>query len=660
MGKKLYVLLIEDDPEYALLIQALLGVAWDIPFSTQHADSLLKGLEYLTVEDFDVILLDLSLSDSNGIDTFTHIYAQAPDIPIILLSGLDDKTLAMRAVREGAQDYLVKGRAENEQLVRAIRYAIERKRFEEQLRFQAQLLDSVRESVVATDLNGDVVYWSKGAEALYGYSSEEAMGQPITFIVESSAQGAEQDRMQQVLEAGVWSGEYVQRCKDGSTFWADTVISLVTDSTGEPSGMIGIDRDITERKLAEEELRRRNQELTAINAIATTVSQSLDLEDALEASLHQVLDVIDIDAGWIQLMDGYADPRHLVIYRDATTQNAGNSVPIALGPSILDKLVQSEQPIVIPDISAAPWIDGKMISQEGIQTLACVPIKSKNKVLGMLGIFSHAPRHVNQPEVQLLTAIGHQIGVAIDNARLVQETSEIEILQELDRLRSELIANVSHELRTPLGLIKIFCTTLLRDDVEFDQETQLEFLCDIDDEADKLEKIVDNLLDLSRMESGRLHLEKRPADMGQLAQEVIEDMQMDIQPAQHRFIHDFPPPSCIANVDPKRIEQVLRNLLSNAIKYSPQGGDIVVSGRGDKRQILLWVSDQGIGIDTEDLDRVFDRFYRVEHQATRHVRGAGLGLSVCRSIVEAHGGRIWAESVPGEGSSFYFTLPIEG
>ncbi|HET89322.1 MAG TPA: PAS domain S-box protein [Chloroflexi bacterium] len=659
MGNKLYVLLIEDDPEYALLIQALLGVAWDIPFCTQHADSLAKGLEHLTARDFDVILLDLSLSDSSGIHTFTRVYAQAPDIPIILLSGLDDKTLAMRAVREGAQDYLVKGWAENEQLVRSIRYAIERKRFEEQLRFQAQLLDSVRESVIATDLQGRVTYWSKGAEALYGYSSEEALGHPITLIVESSAE-EEESRMQQVMEAGVWSGEYVQRRKDGSTFWADAVISLVTDGMDRPSGMIGIHRDITERKLAEEELEQRNKELLALNTIATTISQSLDVRNMLEVSLRQVLNVIDIDAGWIQLVDGYAEQPPLVIHRVSSPPQMKEWATTALGPRVMGKLVQSEQPIVVPDISAEPWINDGTSSPPGIRTLVCVPIQSNKKVLGALGIFSQAPRPVYPPEVHLLTAIGHQIGAAIDNARLVQEAAEIEILQEVDHLRSELIANVSHELRTPLGLIKIFCTTLMRDDVDLDLATQLEFLHDIGDEADKLEKIVDNLLDLSRMESGRFHLEKQATDMGQMAQEVIEDMQMEIRPVHHRFIHDFPPRACIAHVDPKRIEQVLRNLLSNAIKYSPQGGDIVVSGRGDKRQLLLWVSDQGIGISPQDLECVFDRFYRAEHPATRHVRGAGLGLAVCRGIVEAHGGRIWAESTPDQGSSFYFTLPIGG
>jgi signal transduction histidine kinase len=115
----------------------------------------------------------------------------------------------------------------------------------------------------------------------------------------------------------------------------------------------------------------------------------------------------------------------------------------------------------------------------------------------------------------------------------------------------------------------------------------------------------------------------------------------------------------VATVDPKRLEQVLRNLLSNALKYSPAGGTITVRGRRDGRQLLVQISDQGIGIPAEALERVFERFYRVENELTQSVRGAGLGLAVCRGIVEAHGGRIWVESVPGLGSTFYVTLSVD-
>jgi K+-sensing histidine kinase KdpD len=400
--------------------------------------------------------------------------------------------------------------------------------------------------------------------------------------------------------------------------------------------------------------------LATLNAIAVTVNQSRDLEAMLYGALDKVLEVIEIDAGWIQLLDEDADVLSLVAHRGFSDEMAEETKTIKLGESMTGKVAQSGQPIVVDRVSDDPALGMKAGRREALHAFAGVPIKSKDKVLGVLGIFSRSPDQLGSEEVQLLTAIGHQIGVAIENMRLAEQTSEIEILRELNRLRSELIANVSHELRTPLGLIKIFCTTLLREDVDFDRETQREFLCNIEEEADKLEKIVDNLLDLSQMKDGRLRLDKRPTNVSQLAREVIESMKLetDVQLTQHQFVHDFPSEPLVATVDPKRIEQVLRNLLSNAIKYSPEGGTISVQGRGDDMQRLIQVSDQGMGIPSEDLERVFERFYRVENEITQAVSGAGLGLAVCRGIVEAHGGRIWVESSVDVGSTFYFTLPV--
>ena len=440
-------------------------------------------------------------------------------------------------------------------------------------------------------------------------------------------------------------------------------------------------REIEERKRAEETLRRRNEDLVALNAVATTIGQSFDLKQILNAALDKVLEVIEADAGWVQLLDEKGgvlslskggvlslskggvlslskggDSPSLVAYCGQLREMAETPRTCKWAKSIMAEVVQSGQAVVITQSSDALQSRVEAGREDPCHVIVGVPIKAREKVLGLVGLCSFAPRQPSSQEVQLLTAIGHQIGVALENARLTKEAAEVEILRELDRLRSELIANVSHEFRTPLGLIKIFCTTLLREDVEFDRETQREFLGHLDEEAEKLERIVDNLLDLAQMEDGRLRLDKRPTDVGQLVRKVMGAM--EIQLTQHRFVYDFPAESLVAAVDAKRVEEVLRNLLSNAIKYSPEGGTITVQGRGDRRQLLIWVRDQGMGIPSQSLERVFERFYRVENEITQSVRGAGLGLAVCRGIIGAHGGRMWAESTLGVGSTFYFSLPV--
>ncbi|MEE8391828.1 MAG: ATP-binding protein [Anaerolineae bacterium] len=368
--------------------------------------------------------------------------------------------------------------------------------------------------------------------------------------------------------------------------------------------------------------------------------------------------MIEVDAGWIQLLDENMGVLSLATHRGFSQEMTREMKTVKLEESITGQVAQSGRPIVadaaLLTTTENPWSSLGIDKRDSMYTFASVPIESRGQVLGVLSILSHRSHLMSTQQIQLLIAIGHQIGVAIENTRLIEETAEVEILQKLDRLRSELVANVSHELRTPLGLIKLCSSALLEKDVDFDPETQQQFLQSIDVEADRLEVIVNNLLNLSRLEGGQLRLVRRLTEIGQLVNGVIESM--EIQFPQHHLVCDFPSESLIANVDSGYIEQVLRNLLTNAVKYSPDGGTITVQGQGDQWRVLISVSDQGIGIPPEDLERVFERFYRVENKATQDVSGAGLGLTVCQGIVEAHGGRIWVESTLGEGSTFYIIL----
>jgi two-component system sensor histidine kinase KdpD len=207
--------------------------------------------------------------------------------------------------------------------------------------------------------------------------------------------------------------------------------------------------------------------------------------------------------------------------------------------------------------------------------------------------------------VELLSSIAHSTAVAIENIGLMEEAAEAQVLRELDRLRSELVSNVSHELRTPLGLIKVFSTTLLSEDVQFDREVELECLHSIEDEADRLEQIVDNLLDLSRVQSEYLHLNKQPTDVGQLARSAAKAMAAHL--TQHNLVFDLPKRPLTAPVDARRMEQVLRNLLNNACKYAPAGGTITIHGSKNRHQVLVGVSDEGIGIPPEHQESIFER-----------------------------------------------------
>ncbi len=243
-----------------------------------------------------------------------------------------------------------------------------------------------------------------------------------------------------------------------------------------------------------------------------------------------------------------------------------------------------------------------------------------------------------------------------DSLGIIAIIRDVTTLRELEQAKSDFVSTVSHELRTPLTSIKAYTATLRRRDVDFDEETRQQFLGIIEEETDRLTRLISDLLDVSRIESGRLELKKREFDMVKLAEIVMGKLESQ----SPRHVLTLIPECETARVlaDPDKIEQVLVNLLDNAIKYSPRGGEVRVNISRQHRMVRCSVTDPGVGIPPEHLPHVFEKFHRVDNRSTREVYGTGLGLYVSKSIVEAHGGNIWVESEPGKGSTFHFTLPL--
>ncbi|MBI4198587.1 MAG: GAF domain-containing protein [Chloroflexi bacterium] len=242
---------------------------------------------------------------------------------------------------------------------------------------------------------------------------------------------------------------------------------------------------------------------------------------------------------------------------------------------------------------------------------------------------------------------------------VVETVRDISVRKEADEIRDSIVSLVSHELRTPLSHIKGFSSSLLQPDVQWDEETKADFIRSIDREADRLSRLVSDLLDMSRLDSGRTFMRPEPVDAAGLVQSAIERTASFLR--DHIVEVEMPSKLPRMAADPSQTERVLENLLENAAKYSFAGSQITVTARADGAYMLLGVHDQGIGIPDEDKERVFERFVRLEQNRAFRSPGTGLGLSICKSIVEAHGGRIWVEDNEdggGNGSSFYLTLPL--
>jgi K+-sensing histidine kinase KdpD len=281
----------------------------------------------------------------------------------------------------------------------------------------------------------------------------------------------------------------------------------------------------------------------------------------------------------------------------------------------------------------------------------------KRRVVGVVDVESRDARAWSPTDERLLVALGNHAALAVENLHLLDETRKVAALRELDRMKTELLGTVSHELRTPLGSIKGYATTLLTHGNRLRKDEQREFLEIIDSEADRLRELIENLLDLSRLEAGVLRIDRQPVRLARSAREVVRKVQLSA--SGHQFALAWPEDDPLVDADEKRIYQVMQNLITNAVKYSPDGGCISLSAQTQRRELVVSVTDEGLGIPLTEIDKIFDRFHRVQTEVSRGIGGTGLGLAICKGLIEAHGGRITAESGgEGKGSTFRFTLPL--
>lgn len=237
---------------------------------------------------------------------------------------------------------------------------------------------------------------------------------------------------------------------------------------------------------------------------------------------------------------------------------------------------------------------------------------------------------------------------------IIASVRDITRFREAEEIKSTFISVISHELKTPVALIKGYVGTLRREDASWDRGVVEDSLEVIEEEADRLTTLIENLLEASRLQAGGIKINLSDVDLKKLAQRAAE--RFLTQTTQHQIVVDFPPEFPLVVGDEERLTQVFSNLISNAIKYSPSGGEISINGQVRADQVIVCVTDEGLGVAPEDLPHIFDRFYRSQ-DATRTTKGAGLGLYLARAVVEAHGGRIWVEQHSGKGARICFSLP---
>ena len=494
-AKPINVLLIEDNPVDVRLIRELLKEEGMDSCRLEHAGSLSAAREHLAREKVDVVLLDLGLPDSQGFETFIRVNNTVPQIPIVILSGLIDEELAARAVREGAQDYWVKGHVDSNLLGRSLRYAIERKLAEQALKKSEERLKEAQQlgriGNWEFDVENNSLIWSE--ETYFLYERDLKLGPP-SLVEEASYYSPEQasllkNQSARVIESGqTLSCDFQVNLSSGKTAFYYTIMHPVKNDQDRVIKITGTVQDITERKQAE--------------------------------------------------------------------------------------------------------------------------------------------------------------------AKII----EMEALKRVSQAKSELLSNVSHELRTPLAAIKGNIESLIETDVKWSKKQQLDFLNSANKEADRLTLLIRDLLDMSRIDSGKLTLDKHSYQVSEILDSVSRVL--SVITAKHQLKIASLPDLPAVQADKVRIGQVITNLTENAAKFSPEGNRIEIEAALKAGNVIISVVDSGIGMPPEVIENIFNRFYQAKAVVEGKTRGTGLGLPICKGIVEAHGGKIWVESQPGKSSKFSFSLPV--
>jgi len=430
-------------------------------------------------------------------------------------------------------------------------------------------------------------------------------------------------------------------------------------------------------RLRAEQARKREYETRVLYELVRDTNREENVERQLSIIARAVVDVF---SSWgvrdcaILLPDASGK---LVI--QANTRSSKEQVTLLADEAATATWVMSQaQTAELHDVSLTPqgYAPRAVVRSTNLKYpmrryVRMVPLKLGQRVVGVLRLsmeddprlFSAerslgVERERSHPGTTFFWTFVDQAASVIERERLRRETLQVEVLRRTDALRAALLSSVSHDLRTPLSSIKAAASSLLQEDVQWDDEARHSFALAIVREADRLNRLVANLLDMSRIEGGALKPEKEWYPINELIQDVVARMQPVLQ---GRVVHtDLPADLPPVKLDYLQIDQVLTNLLENAVRYTPAESPIDIGVRLDGEYMLISVADRGPGIPAADLDRVFDKFYRVMETQTKATRttGSGLGLAVCKGLVEAHGGRIWVENRQGGGAIFQFTLPL--
>ena len=643
------VLLVEDNPGDARLMREHLADPAGHSFELEHVSTLTQGLERLSRGGIDLVLLDLSLPDSPMPDTFQRVHACAPEVPIIVMSGLDDEKFAIQTVQEGAQDYLVKSFVDGRLLVHAMRYAIERKRAEEALAHERDLLhtllDNLPDRIYFKDDQSRFTRISRAVAEQFKISHpREAMGKTDRdFFSVEHAETALMDEAQ-VMETGQPILGKIERevLPDSSVTWALTTKFPLKNRQGKIIGNFGISRDITEIKRIEEQLESER--------------------NLLRSLIDNLPDYIYVkDAEGRYLLDNIAHRRWLGAVTEQ--QVIGKRISDFLPPEILARFSNDDAQVIATGhaLLNREELVADRLGHERWHATTKVPLRNKDdQVTGLVGISrditdQKLAREALHDANEELARRKDQLQHTLSELQLSHEelkSAQFQLIQA-EKMQSigRLAAGVAHEVKNPLGILRMGADYLAKNLTSSDENVSL-ILADMTDAIQRADGIIMGLLDFSVPHA----LDTHSVDLGVIIDQSLALVRHDANEVGVKLVREFAPDVPQVWLDRNKIKQVFVNLFTNAIHATPPGGTI--TARTGTRRLeaaevehddglrladrfhvgdtvaTAEVTDTGSGIPEDKLSHIFDPFFTTKPTG----KGTGLGLTVTKKIVELHGG----------------------
>jgi len=539
----------------------------------------------------------------------------------------------------------------------------ERMRAEQALRFSEAKFSGIvsisADAIISIDERQRITVFNIGAETIFGYSRDEVLGAPLDVLIPEGLRESHRDHVRDFAASRVVARRMGERPapirgrrKNGEEFPAEASISNLR--VGDATLLTVVLRDVTDRERVEREQR-------ILAEVGVILAGTLDYEQTL-ASVAKI--AVKDFADWciVEVMEGAAGLRQVkVVSADpAKAATAGRLERLKLdreGPCLARPAAEGREPWLIPRVGAAD-LEAAAQSPEHLQALRAlepaaamsVPLLLREQLFGVLTFISSRPSRLYEPsDLRLAVAIGERASLAIENARLYRAALHA------TGMRDQVLGVVAHDLRNPLGTIVLHASALQRPGRQPERRNQQHKEA-IERASRRMSRLIQDLLDVAVLEGGQLGVDRTELSPANLIAEAVETQRVLAAATSIELRVEAPPDVPPIRGDRERLLQVFENLIGNALKFTEAGGQITAGLAAGESGALFWIADTGRGMTPEELARVFDRFWQASARSGR--LGAGLGLPITKGIVEAHGGRIWAESRPGQGSTFFFSIPF--